>query len=57
MEETGESTGAEAERECEKEVASRENLPNSVTVSKVEVEDDKATAEVALEGALLTAWW
>jgi len=50
MEETGESTGAKAERECEEAVASRDNLPNSVTVSKVEVEDGKATAEVAFEG-------
>jgi hypothetical protein len=50
MEETGESTGAEAERECEKAVASRENLPNSVKVSKIEVEDGKATAEVHFEG-------
>lgn len=50
MEETGDSTGAKAERECEEGVASRENLPSSVTVSKVEVEDGKATAEVAFEG-------
>ena len=50
MEEIGNSTGAEAERECEEDVASRENLPSSVTVSKIEVEDEKATAEVAFEG-------
>lgn len=50
MEEVGDSTGAEAERECEENVADRENLPNSVTVSKIEVEDGKATAEVAFEG-------
>lgn len=50
MEEIGNSTGAKAERECEEDVASRENLPNSVTVSKIEVEDGKATAEVAFEG-------
>jgi hypothetical protein len=50
MEETGDSTGAVAERECEEDVASREGLPSSVTVSKVEIEDGKATAEVALEG-------
>jgi hypothetical protein len=50
MEKTGESTGAEAERECEEVVASREGLPSSVTVSKVEVEDGEATAEVAFEG-------
>lgn len=50
MEETGDSTGAEAERECEKAVASRENLPSSVTVSRVKVEDGKATAEIAFEG-------
>jgi hypothetical protein len=50
MEETGDSTGAAAERECEEKVASRENLPSSIRISKVEVEDGKATAEVALEG-------
>lgn len=50
MEEIGDSTGAEAERECEENVANRENLPNSVTVSKIKVEDGKATAEVAFEG-------
>lgn len=50
MEEIGNSTGTEAEHECEKEVASRENLPSSVTVSKIKVEDEKATAEVAFEG-------
>lgn len=50
MEETSDSTGAEAERECEKAVVSRENLPTSVTVSKVKVEDGKATAEVAFKG-------
>jgi hypothetical protein len=50
MEETGDSTGAEAERECEKAVASRDNLPNSVKVSKVEVEDGNATAAVHFEG-------
>lgn len=50
MEEIGNSTGAETERECEEDVASRENLPNSVTVSKIEVEDGRATSEVAFEG-------
>lgn len=50
IEEIGDSTGVEAERECEEDVASRENLPSSVTVSKVEVEDGKTTAEVAFEG-------
>jgi hypothetical protein len=50
MEETGESTGAKAERECEEDVASRENLPSSVKVTKIEVEDGKATAEVHFEG-------
>ncbi len=50
MEEIGDSTGAEAERECEEAVASRENLPSSVTVSKIEIDGEEATAEVALEG-------
>lgn len=50
MEETGESTGAEAERECEEVVASRENMPASVTVSKIEIEGGEATAEVTFEG-------
>jgi hypothetical protein len=53
MEEIGDSTGAEAERECEEEVASRENLPSSVTISKVGIEDGKATAVVALEGGVV----
>jgi hypothetical protein len=50
MEEVGKSTGAAAERECEEAVASRENLPSSVTISKVEVDGEEATAEVAMEG-------
>lgn len=50
MEETAEATGAKAERECEEDVASRENLPSSVKVSKIEVEGGKATAEVHFEG-------
>lgn len=50
MEEISGSTGARAERECEEDVASRENLPSSVSISKVEIEGEKATAEVALEG-------
>lgn len=50
MEETGKSTGAKAERECEETVASREGLPDSVTISKIEVEDGEATAEVTFKG-------
>ena len=50
MEEITSSTGAEAERRCEEGVRSRENLPDAVTVSRVEVYYGKARAEVTFEG-------
>jgi DNA-binding transcriptional MerR regulator len=50
MEETTSATGAAAERECEESVKSRASLPDSVTVSKIEIEDGEASAEVAFEG-------
>jgi ABC-type glycerol-3-phosphate transport system substrate-binding protein len=50
MEATAGGSGKEAEKECEEETKAGENNPESVTVSKVNVEDEKATANVAFEG-------
>lgn len=49
MEQTG-GSGGEAEKECEEETKAGENNPESVTVSKVEVEGERATANVEFEG-------
>ena len=50
METTAGGSGKEAEKECEKEAKAGENNPESVAVSKVEVEGEKATANVEFEG-------
>lgn len=50
MEATSGGSNKEAEKECEKEAEAGENNPESVTVSKVEVEGEKASANVAFEG-------
>jgi copper chaperone CopZ len=50
MEATSGGSNKEAEKECEKEAKAGENNPESVTVSKVEVEGEKATANVEFEG-------
>ncbi|MGN6276210.1 MAG: hypothetical protein ACTHNP_09830 [Solirubrobacterales bacterium] len=50
MEQTAGGSGNEAEKECEEETKSGENNPESVTVSKVEAEGEKATANVEFEG-------
>lgn len=50
MEQTTGSTGREAEKECEEQAESGENNPNAVNVSEVEVEGEKATANVEFEG-------
>lgn len=50
MEATSGGSGKEAEKECEKKTKAGESNPESVTVSKVEVEGEKATANVEFEG-------
>lgn len=52
MEQTSRSEGAEAVKTCEKE-ASEESGAKSATVSNVEVDGSKATADVALTGGSL----
>ncbi|HET7120992.1 MAG TPA: hypothetical protein VFI17_07040 [Solirubrobacterales bacterium] len=50
MEQTTGSSGKEAEEECEAEAKAGENNPDSVAVSKVEVDGGKATANAAFKG-------
>lgn len=50
MEETSSETGAAAERECEKSVQRGEGLPDTVAISKIKVDGEEATAEVAFQG-------
>lgn len=50
MEATSGGSNKEAERECEEEAKTGENNPESVTVSKIEVEGEKATANVEFDG-------
>lgn len=53
MEQTNSASGAAAEKECEEEAKSGEDNPDSVNVSEVEVEDEKATANVEFKGGNL----
>jgi ABC-type glycerol-3-phosphate transport system substrate-binding protein len=50
MEQTSGSSGKEAEKECEKEAESGEDQPDSVKVSKVEVDGESATADAEFKG-------
>jgi hypothetical protein len=50
MEQTTAATGKEAEKECEEKAESGEGNPESVNVSEVEVEGEKATASAEFEG-------
>lgn len=50
MEQTAGGAGKEAEKNCEKEAEEETNQPDSVTVSKVKVDGEKATADVAFKG-------
>ncbi len=50
MEQTNSGTGKEAEKECEEEAKSGESNPDSVTVSKVEVDGENATADAEFKG-------
>ncbi|MGN6259075.1 MAG: hypothetical protein ACTHN3_15235 [Solirubrobacterales bacterium] len=50
MEQTSGGTGKEAEKECEEETKSGEDNPKAVNVSEVEVNGEKATANVEFEG-------
>jgi len=50
MEQTAGGSGGEAEKACEEEAKAGENNPESVNVSKVQVEGEKAAANVEFEG-------
>ena len=50
MEETTSETGAKAERECEASVQRGEGVPDAVAVSKIKVDGEGASAEVAFKG-------
>lgn len=50
MEQTTSGAGKEAEKECEEEAKSGESNPESVNVSKVEVNGEKATADAEFKG-------
>jgi ABC-type glycerol-3-phosphate transport system substrate-binding protein len=50
MEQTSGGSGDEAEKECEEETKNGESNPDSVAVSKVKVDGDKATANVKFNG-------
>jgi hypothetical protein len=53
MEETNSGSGKEAEKECEKQAEAGENQPDSVSVSEVQVDGEKATADVKFNGGSL----
>ncbi len=53
MEQTAGSSGKEAEKECEEEAKSGEGQPDSVKVSKIEVDGDNATANAEFNGGFL----
>jgi copper chaperone CopZ len=53
MEQTTGEGGKEAEKECEEEAKSGEGQPDSVSVSNVKVNGDKATANVEFKGGNL----
>jgi ABC-type glycerol-3-phosphate transport system substrate-binding protein len=53
MEQTSGSSGKEAKKECEKEAKSGEGQPDSVNVSNVKVNGEKATANVEFKGGNL----
>jgi len=56
MEQTsGGSSGKEAEKECEEEAKSGEGQPDSVSVSKVKVNGENATADAAFKGGIFDA--
>lgn len=50
MEQTNSGTGKEAEKECEEQAKEGESNPDSVKVSEIEVEGEKATANAEFKG-------
>lgn len=50
MEQTNGGAGVESEKTCEEEAKAGENNPDSVKVSKVDVEGEEASADVAFAG-------
>jgi ABC-type glycerol-3-phosphate transport system substrate-binding protein len=55
MEQTTGSDGKDAEKACEKETEDEENQPDSVNVSEVEIDGEKATANAEFKGGSLGA--
>jgi ABC-type glycerol-3-phosphate transport system substrate-binding protein len=55
MEQTSGSSGKEAEKECEEEAKSGEGQPDSVSVTKVKVDGENATANAAFKGGIFDA--
>jgi ABC-type glycerol-3-phosphate transport system substrate-binding protein len=55
IEQTTGSKGKEAKKECEQEAKAGENQPDSVKVSKVEVDGESATANAEFKGGLFDA--
>lgn len=53
MEQTSGGSGKAAEKECEEEAKSGEGQPDSVSVTKVKIAGDKATANVEFNGGNL----
>jgi hypothetical protein len=50
VEQTADSVGGAAVKECEEEAKNGENDPDSVTVSSVEIDGENATADAAFVG-------
>ena len=55
MEQTSGSSGKEAEKECEEEAKSGQGQPDSVSVTKIKVDGEKATADAAFKGGIFDA--
>jgi hypothetical protein len=55
MEQTSGSSGKEAEKECEDEAKSGQGQPDSLSVTKIEVDGENATADAAFKGGIFDA--
>jgi hypothetical protein len=55
MEQTSGESGKAAEKECEKEAEEGADQPDSVTVSKIEVDGENATADAEFKGGTFDA--
>ena len=55
MEQTSGGSGKEAVKECEKEAKAGEGQPDSVSVTKINVDGENATADAAFKGGIFDA--